>query len=70
MMKFGVVRDHDGAIVNHRPLLKVVLNPFLRVFGYQIVSIFRGDEFVGYSLSKCAPRRNIFRNLIESWFYT
>lgn len=29
---------YDGKLVNHRSLLKIVCNPFLRLFGFQIAS--------------------------------
>lgn len=45
----------DGNVINHRSLLKVVLNPFLRLTGFQIVSIFEENRFVKYSLTSC-PR--------------
>jgi hypothetical protein len=35
-------------ICNHRTVIKIVLNPILRLFGYEIGSIFENDKFVKY----------------------
>ena len=40
-LQLGVVRDAEGKIRNHRSLLKVLLNPFLRLVGLNI-----GTEYV------------------------
>lgn len=49
---------------NHRTLFKCICNPILRMFGWQIVSMFiiETDEFLGYDLrrfdydlTKCKP---------------
>lgn len=38
---------------NHRTLLKIILNPILRKFGFEIVSCFsEQDEFLRYELRK------------------
>jgi len=37
-MNLGVVYNKDGKIVNHRSLIKVIFNPFLRLFGIQIAT--------------------------------
>ena len=54
----------DGKIINHRSLLKVCLNPFLRVIGVEIASLFDNNEFKRYMIKKC-PRRP----LVWSWDY-
>ena len=38
-MKLGIVYK-DGKVINHRSLIKVILNPILRYFGYQIGTLF------------------------------
>ena len=43
----------DGKVVNHRTLFKIILNPILRLFGFEIVSIFNGNDFVNYDIHKC-----------------
>lgn len=44
----------DGEVVNHRSLLKVVLNPVFRYFGFCLGSIINKDETIGkYKLIKC-----------------
>ena len=37
---------------NHRTLLKVILNPMLRKFGFSIVSVLEGDKFIKYQIRK------------------
>lgn len=37
MLKLGILYK-DGVAVNHRSFVKVLFNPILRLFGYQIVS--------------------------------
>ena len=54
----------DGKIINHRSLLKVCFNPFLRVIGVEIASLFDDNEFKRYMIKRC-PRRS----LICSWDY-
>ena len=50
-MKLGVLYK-DGKIVNHRSLLKVLVNPILRRFGYYIGSICIDNEIKGIKLQK------------------
>ena len=38
--KLGIVYNGDGKVKNHRSLLKVVVNPFLRTKGIQIATKF------------------------------
>lgn len=38
MMNLGIVYDSAGEMINHRSLLKVLLNPILRAFGFQIAT--------------------------------
>ena len=54
----------NGKIINHRSLLKVCLNPLLRLAGIEIVSVFQNNEFKRIVLQKCVPRP-----LIWSWDY-
>lgn len=51
-MKLGILYK-NGKIVNHRSLLKVVLNPILRYFGYYIGSICIDNEIIGLKLGIC-----------------
>ena len=37
----------DGKVVNHRSLIKVIFNPILRYFGYQIGTILHNDGSIG-----------------------
>ena len=42
------VRDTNGEMCYHRTPIKVICNPFLRLFGFVIASEFVNDEFVRY----------------------
>ena len=77
--KWGTVKPlgiivKNNKIVNHRPLLKIVLNPMLRVFGFYIGSRFNtievGDrdtvDFGGYKFFKGEVRLNIIKNYQDS----
>jgi hypothetical protein len=47
----------DDKIINHRSLIKILLNPFLRLVGLQIVSICNGKEIIRTVLMKCSRQR-------------
>lgn len=51
-MKLGIVHK-DNKIINHRSLLKVLLNPVLRYYGYQIATKFENNILYGIRLNKC-----------------
>ena len=57
-MKLGVLYK-DGQIVNHRSLLKVLLNPILRRFGYYIGTICENNKLKGLKIGKCEPAKKI-----------
>ena len=61
-MKLGILYK-NGKIVNHRSLLKVVLNPVLRYFGYYIGSICIDNEIIGLKLGICEKSIKIICNL-------
>lgn len=50
-MKLGILYK-NGKIVNHRSLIKVLINPILRRFGYYIGSICVNNEIGGIKLSR------------------
>ena len=50
-MKLGIVYK-DNKIINHRSLLKVLLNPFLRCVGLYIGTIYTDDQLKGIRLNK------------------
>ena len=54
-MNLGIIVE-NGNPVAHRSLLKIFLNPILRIFGRQIASLVEGTEFHGYRWEKC-PRK-------------
>lgn len=83
MLHLGII-EVDGVILNHRSLLKIVANPFLRVAGWQIVSevdirtiipmlertILIPYQFCRISFRKCKKRQpNLLKNLAASWLY-
>ena len=39
-MILGIIYNEKGKIVNHRSLIKVILNPFLRLIGFEIGSLY------------------------------
>ncbi len=51
MLKLGVVYK-NGSVINHRSLLKVLLNPVLRYFGYYIASKFDNNHIGSIQLLK------------------
>jgi len=54
-INLGFIFDAAGDLKNHRSLLKVCLNPFLRSQGWEIVSfISDSGRFEGYALQRCA----------------
>lgn len=44
--------NSDNPVVNHRTLLKIILNPIFRLFGFHVVSIFENNQFVKYLFVK------------------
>lgn len=56
-MKFnlGIIINKDGKIINHRSIIKVFLNPFLRIFGYNIATYYNTltNRLEGTCLKKC-----------------
>jgi len=73
-LKLGIVW-RDGLVSNHRSLLKIVCNPVLRVFGYQIATqiLLPSDgpaawKIVLRRIQK--PQKNLLANLWNSWVYT
>ena len=53
----------DGKVINHRSLLKIVLNPLLRLFGWQIATKFDNEQIGGIVIMRC---QRIWRN---SWMF-
>lgn len=59
----------DDKIINHRSLLKVLLNPFLRYFGFQISTLYNHNtnELGFIRITKCKrTKKMLFKN---SWNY-
>lgn len=58
-MKLGLLFK-NGEVVNHRSLLKVVVNPILRYFGFCIGTNLKDNGLLdSYELMKCEKNRNI-----------
>lgn len=56
-MILGIIYK-NGEIINHRSLLKVVLNPILRFFGYEIGTPVYTDGCLGLPcICKCSKKR-------------
>lgn len=70
-LKLGIVVDENGKIVNHRSLVKVVCNPFLRLLGINIATIYKKDENKLYGVkifkSKRAKRLEFKYILEKGW---
>lgn len=55
--KLGIIY-HEEAVINHRSLIKVLLNPLLRFFlGICIGSNFDGNKFLGYKIIRSGSRK-------------
>jgi hypothetical protein len=54
-MNLGIIWK-DGVIINHRSFLKVLFNPVLRCFGWQIASEFENNQFVKCVMVKIMPQ--------------
>ena len=50
-MNLGIIWK-NGEIINHRSLLKILFNPILRCFGWQIASEFDENKFVKYTMTR------------------
>lgn len=55
-MKLGIVYK-NGKAINHRSLLKVLLNPILRYFGIQIATYFIENQPGGLKITNCNHRK-------------
>jgi hypothetical protein len=64
-MNLGILYK-DGKIVNHRSLVKVLLNPILRYFGYYIGSICIDNEIRGVKLER-GQKVNKIKWDFKSW---
>jgi hypothetical protein len=55
----GIVINNDGKIINHRSLLTVILNPFLRTIGVQISTEYnkRNETLGRLKLIRCKPHK-------------
>lgn len=66
-MNLGIILKNNK-IINHRSLLKVILNPFLRHFGYQIVTVSNEIKLLHPVLTKC-NKIPFFEGIMKSWFF-
>jgi len=57
-LNLGVVKQ-DGKIVNHRALVKVLINPFLRLIGIQIATKLnkKADTLGRLMITRCQRKR-------------
>lgn len=56
-LNLGIVKNSSNRIINHRSLIKVLLNPFLRIIGIQIASICENNEIKGICINKCKRQK-------------
>ena len=52
-LNLGIIKK-DGKVINHRSLLKIIFNPLLRLFGWQIATNFNNEKIGGIVLVKCS----------------
>ena len=57
-MKLGIVYKNDN-IINHRSVLKVLLNPFLRYVGLYIGTSYMDGQLKGIRLNRCIRTQKI-----------
>lgn len=55
-MKLGIVYK-DNKIINHRSFIKVIFNPILRYFGYQLGTLFINGELKNTKIGKCDKQK-------------
>ena len=60
-LELGIVYNKEGKMINHRSLLKVIVNPFLRLIGYNIATIadVENDRLYGTTIMKCQRKTKI-----------
>lgn len=63
-LNLGIIKK-DGKIINHRSLVKVAINPILRMFGWQIANRLDTGIIVGLPVLLRCPKIK----LIWSWNY-
>jgi endogenous inhibitor of DNA gyrase (YacG/DUF329 family) len=56
-----------GRPVNHRSLVKLFLNPLLRVFKREIGSVIENKKLIRYQLQKCPRKLNLIKSYWSSW---
>ena len=58
-MNLGIIYK-DNKMCNHRSLLKVCVNPFLRMIGFQIATKADPDkDFLGYPILNKCPKKKL-----------
>ena len=59
-LELGIIKYNDK-IINHRSLIKVILNPFLRMIGFQIATRYLTyeDLLKGPTIIRCEKLKNI-----------
>jgi len=60
-LKLGIVYNEHKKIVNHRSLIKVFLNPFLRLVGFQIATVYdkKSNELYGVKFLRCRKIKDV-----------
>ena len=60
-MFFGIIINNDGKIINHRSIIKVFLNPFLRLVGLQIATNYdkKNNKLLYPVIMRCEKRKEI-----------
>lgn len=63
----GIIVDRKNNPVNHRSVLKVVCNPFLRVFGYQFATELQDDNQLGKVVFTKCNKINLLYSLKQKY---
>ena len=69
-LHLGIIYNKTGKLINRRSLLKILINPFLRVFGVTLGTPVKNNRIVGhFEIFFHKPSFNLFQNLRNSWCY-
>lgn len=57
---------YNDKVVNHRSILKILLNPLLRCFGFTIYTVFHNNNFYYYTFR--FNKKNFSLNIFKSYY--
>lgn len=70
-LELGIICNKDGKIINHRSIIKVLINPFLRIIGIQIATKYDMDKniLLWLKIMKCRIVKKISFGYDNNEFY-